>query len=327
VANAEHVARVRSGAEATWSVRHERLDLRDADLSGVRLRGAMLDHADLRGARLVGADFTGTRLQESNLAGAQLIRATCDDVRMGGSSLANALLCSASFRRAILVRCDLTHANLAGADLESARLTHARLAGAVLNRTKLVDAVLHDVSGLDQVNHQGPSELGTQALLRFGNEMPTSFLRGVGLSDGLIRYLPAIIASSRPIDFCSVFICAASCDAELATRLHNDLQAASVRCWFRRPSPDFADMDSVIHLYERSIVLCSERSLNDPLVQAELLASRRDGNRNVLLRLDNASMELTPGTLICDFREWQNFRSYVAAIDALLQVLNGGDGR
>jgi hypothetical protein len=321
VANAAHIDLVRSGADATWNSRPGRLDLRDADLSGIRLRGALLDHCDLRGARLVGADLTGTRLQESNLAGAHLIRATLDDVRLGGSSLASALLCSASLRRALLVRCNLSHANLAGADLESAQLSHARLAGAMFDRTKLVDADLESVTGLDQVNHQGPSELGTHALLRFGHAMPASFLRGVGLTDGFIRYLPAIIASSRPIDFCSVFICAAPPDVELARRLHNDLQAAGIRCWFRHPSPDSANLDDTIHLHERSIVLWSKRSMNDPLVVAEIAASSRTGNRSVFLRLDDSATEVPGAAAVCDFENWQDFRRYVSAFDNLMQLL------
>lgn len=323
VANTEHVQLVKSGAEATWNQRGNRLDLRDADLSGLRLRGALLDHADLRGARLVAADLTDTRLQEANLAGAHLIRTTLDNVRLGGSSLAGALLCSASLRHATLVRCDLTGANLAGANFESARLSHARLASALLDRTKLVDAELNGTTGLDQVIHQGPSELGTHALLRYGHELPADFLRGVGLSESFIRYLPAIISSSRPIDFCSIFICCAPPDFELARRLHSDLQASGIRCWLRQPSGDSsaADLDHVIHLHDQSIVLWSRHSLNDPHVTGEVVLASRAGRRTVFLWLDESNNELQGSGVTCDFRHWNDFRRYVAAFQELLQVL------
>jgi uncharacterized protein YjbI with pentapeptide repeats len=322
VANLTHVHLVQSGAEATWNRRDGRLDLRDADLSGLKLRGAMLDHADLRGARLVHADLTDTRLQEAALDGAHLIRANLDNVRLGGSSLSGALLCSASLRRATLIRCNLTHSNLAGADFESAALSHARFAGALFDRTKLVDADLDGATGLDEVIHQGPSELGTHALLRFGHKLPASFLRGVGLTESFIRYLPAIISSTRPIDFCSIFICAAPADRELANRLHNDLQKAGIRCWLREPISDMAgaELDNVIHLHDRSIVLCSRHSLSDPRVAAELATSRAT-TRNIFLAMDESLIELPAGAVVRDFRQWRDFRCYVAAFQELLQRL------
>jgi hypothetical protein len=320
VANPAHVELVQSGADATWAWRGARLDLTDSDLSGLRLRGAMLDHANFAGARLVGVDFTDSRLQEANFGGAHLIRANLDNARCGGSSFAGALLCAASLQHAYLVRCDLSGANLAGADLESALLTHARIAGAILDHTKLVDADLHGIVGLDEVRHQGPCELGTHALLRFGHELPAAFLRGVGLSDGFIRYLPAIISSARPIDFCSIFICAASADIELARRLHNDLQAAGVRCWLRRASDERAELDGTIHLHDRSIVLCSAQSLSDPVISNELAAAARPGNRTVYLRLDEAAV-VPAGATTCDFRKWTDFRNYVAAFDLLMSNL------
>jgi len=309
--------------EATWSIRDGRLDLRDADLSGLKLRGAMLDRADLRGARLVHCDLTDTRLQEANLEGAHLIRATLDSVRLGGSSLSGALLCSASLRRATLVRCDLTHANLAAADFESASLSHARFAGALLDRTKLVDADLDGATGLDEVIHQGPSELGTHALLRFGHELPSNFLRGVGLTESFIRYLPAIISSSRPIDFCSIFIAAAPVDSELARRLHNDLQAAGIRCWLRQSTGDAAqaEMDGVIHLHERSIVLCSQHSMGDEMIAMELSPSSRPTAQSIFLILDESPIQLPAGAIVCDFKRWPDFRYYVAAFNELLRTL------
>ena len=320
MANTDHIKVLHDGADATWNWRGARLDLRDADLSGLSLRGGLLDHADLRGARLVGADLTGCRLQEANLAGAQLIRAALNDVRLGGGRLTGALLCTASLRRAVLVRCDLTAANLAGADFEAANLSHARLAVAVLDHTKLVDAELDGVIGLDEVIHEGPSELGTHALLRFGHQMPPNFLRGVGLPDSFIRYLPSIIASAKPVDFFSTYICAALADAELARRLHNDLQAAGIRCWFRHRA-EAAILDEIVRLHDRSIVLWSEQSASDPAVQAELLAANRPGRKEtILLKLDQAPLP-PPSCRVIDFSRWSDFRSYASSFDELVNCL------
>jgi hypothetical protein len=322
MAKREHLEIIHRGADATWNWRGGRLDLRDADLSGARLRGALLDHADLRGARLVGADLSGSRLQEANLSGAHLIRAVLDDVRLGGGSLARALLCSASLRRATLVRVDLAGANLAGADLESANLAHARLADAVFDRTKFVDAELAGVAGLDAVVHDGPSELGTHALLRYGHEMPANFLRGVGLPDSFIRYLPSIIASAKPVDFCSIFICAAPADAELARRLHNDLQAAGVRCWFRHARADGAGLDESVRLHERSIVIWSSHAARDAAVQRELAAATRSDGRAILfVAADDTPPPAAFTATQVSFQDWSDFRSYTRAFDALAERL------
>jgi hypothetical protein len=319
--NPDHVRLVHAGAHATWNWRGESLDLRDSDLSGLVLRGAMLDRADLRGARLVGADLTGSRLQEASLDGAHLIRAVLNDVRLGGGRLSGALLCSASLRGAVLVRSDLSGSNLAGADLESANLSHARLGGAVLDRTKLVDADLEGVIGLDQIVHEGPSELGTHALLRYGHLLPTVFLRGVGLPDSFIRYLPSIIASARPVDFFSIYICAAPADAELARRLHNDLQAAGIRCWFRHARPDAAPLDETVRLHNRSIVLWSRAAAADATVAAEVSSARTaSGRRAVVLSLDDSSPPTANDSLI-DFRQWGDFRRYEQGFDDLLRQL------
>ncbi len=329
MADPDHINLVRHGAAATWAWRGERLDLRDAELSGIVLRGARLERCDLRGARLVGADLTGSCCQEADLTGAQLIRATLDDARLGGSRLGGALLCSASLRRALLVRADLSGANLSQADLESANLSHARLDGAILDRTKLVDADLDAVGGLAEVIHQGPSELGTHALLRFGHAMPADFLRGVGLPESFIRYLPAIIASARPVGFFALYVCAAPADAELARRLHHDLQAAGVRCWLRAAKADAAELDEMVHVHDRSIVLCSAESHQDRAVADQLTAARRADRAGsiILLRLDDCPPGVPAGgsaLRVLDFRGWQDFRSYQRAFDELVEWLGKG---
>jgi len=327
VANAEHVKLISCGADATWNWRGGRLDLRDADLSGLRLRGARLEQADLRGARLVGTDLTGTRLQEANLAGSQLIRATLDDVRLGGGSLAGALLCAASLRRAMLVRTDLTCANLAGADLEAANLSHARLAGAIFDQTKLVDVELDGVLGLEKVVHDGPSELGTHALLRYGHQMPTEFLRGVGLSDSFIRYLPSIISSARPVDYFSVYVCAAQQDAELARRLHNDLQNAGVRCWCRHVGPAGGESDGTLRLHDQSIIVWSRHGVSSSAVMADVRTARQPDRKPAIFVLADDASEPAPthaghdGGPQFDFRGWRDFRQYVAAFDSLVRFL------
>jgi uncharacterized protein YjbI with pentapeptide repeats len=325
MANPDHVRLVQAGAHATWEWRGERLDLRDADLSGLRLRDGRLDRADLRGARLVGADLTGTRLQEAALEAAHLIRAVLNDVQLGGARCAGALFCAASLRRAVCVRGDFRRANLTGCDLEKATLTHARLAGALLQSTNLVDADLHGVLGLDEVIHEGPSELGTHSLLRLGNELPAEFLRGVGLPDSFIRYLPAIVASSRPVDFSATFLCAATADSELAHRLQHDLRAAGIRCWLRLSHPENIEFDAPIRLHERLVIVCSKHTASDPWLAQLLRSAERPGPREPTLWVlaDDCwnSVPPPPGTPMFDFSRWHDFRNYAQAFDQLVESI------
>jgi len=325
MANREHIELVHRGADATWNWRGGRLDLRDADLSGIQLRGALLDHANLSGARLVAADLSGSRLQEANLAGSYLIRAVLNDARLGGSSLSSALLCSASLRRTTLVRADLVGANLAGADLDAANLAHARLRGAVLDQTKLNNAELEGVTGLDSVVHEGPSELGTHALLRFGHRMPPEFLRGVGLPDSFIRYLPSIIASARPVDFFSTYICTAPADAELARRLYNDLQNAGVRCWFRQPRSDAKVIDESLHLHDQTIVIWSSSAMSEPSVLAELNAPGRANPKRILVLQTDATPILNADSVrVVPYQGWSDFRVYAKAFELLMAQFTKG---
>jgi hypothetical protein len=88
MANPEHVAVVRQGAEAvwTWKKAHpgERLDLVEANLRGVFLRGVNLSGENLHGANLEGAYLETPFLDGADLSEANL-RAACLIGAQGGS--------------------------------------------------------------------------------------------------------------------------------------------------------------------------------------------------------------------------------------------------
>jgi uncharacterized protein YjbI with pentapeptide repeats len=132
-------------------------DLRDANLTGVKLiganlTGAKLANADLKGAQLWGADLTGADLERADLTNADLERADLRgadlrdaqfrDADLRGADLTGADLERADLRRMKLIDADLTDANLIGADLERADLTNADLERANLTGADLTDASL-----------------------------------------------------------------------------------------------------------------------------------------------------------------------------------------
>ena len=88
-----------------------------------------------------------------------------------------------------------------------------------------------------------------------------AFLRGVGLPDNLIDYLPSLL--NQPIQFYSCFISYSSKDQAFAERLHADLQAKGVRCWFApHDMPIGAKIldaiDEAIRLRDKVLLILSE---------------------------------------------------------------------
>lgn len=154
-----------------------------------------------------------------DLSGANLSRA----------SLVGADLSKADFHAANLYGANLRAANLYGAKLHAANLREAELTEAVLSETVFADTDLTGTRGLETCHHRSPSMLDHRTLARSGN-LPVAFLRGCGLPERFIEYLPALL--NQPIEFYSCFISYASNDQDFAERLHADLQNKGVRCWF-----------------------------------------------------------------------------------------------
>ena len=142
----------------------QQLDLRDANLDGIRIRSANLKRANLSGAHLNHAlfdkvDLTRARLDSASLEDTDFYEATLDyadlkwtrlqHAHLVQSSLRNAKLNHAkadraSFEQSNLTKADLSRASLEGASLKSTQLCSARLRCANLKRTCLDSANLTD---------------------------------------------------------------------------------------------------------------------------------------------------------------------------------------
>lgn len=158
---------------------------------------------DLRGAGFAGANLNGVSLNEADLAGANLNAA------------------------------DLVEADLSGADLLGARLSGANLYGATLAKADLFETIfgstnLKDARGLEECNHYGPSTLDLRTIQRSW-PLPINFLRGCGLPENLITYLPSLVGGA--IEFYSCFISYSHADKSFARRLHDSLRARGIRVW------------------------------------------------------------------------------------------------
>ena len=310
MANPEHLKILEQGVEGWNKWRKENPDVRP-DLIEANLEGANLSGAHLRVANLEGANLSGANLSWADLRRANLIRAN-------------------------LMRANLGWADLSWTNLCGAGLTDANLSDAVLIETVFGDTNLSGTKGLESCTHLGPSIVDHRTLAKSG-KLPLKFLRGVGLPDTLIDYLPSLLGDA--LEFYSCFISYSSKDQKFAERLHADLQDKGVRCWFApedlkigartRPA-----IDEAIRVRDKLLLILSERSIESDWVEKEVetaFEEERRRKRTVLfpIRLDNTVMDTSEAwaadirrtRTIGDFRHWKDHDAYQKAFDRLIRDL------
>ena len=276
VANPEHLAKLNEGVEAfnQWRKRNPKTkpDLRDAnlrfaDLPGANLVLADLGDADLRDANLSRVDLVFASLRRANLRGTNL----------GFANLHGASLHGADLSRAYFGGADLRRANLRGATLNEANFSRANFDGATLREAHLSETVfggtfLKGAEGLDSCLYEGRSIVDHRTLVHSG-PLPLVFLRGCGLPDTLIEYVPSLL--NDPIQFFSCFISYSHADKSFARRLHDTLQGRGIRCWLDEkqllPGDDiYHRVDEGIRLWDKVLLCCSEKSLTSWWVDNEI---------------------------------------------------------
>jgi uncharacterized protein YjbI with pentapeptide repeats len=307
MADDEHVALLRQGVEVWNAFRSKstnivpnlsEADLLDADLRGANLRGADLRGANLRKANLQGAelleatllevDLRKANLQRAKLQGANLRAAALQGIDLQGATLREATLVEATLvegnlqganlrdvdlRDADLRKANLQETNLQGANLNSAILQGANLKGATLSETIFGNTTLAEVKGLEACQHRGPCTLDHRTM-QLSGPLPLSFLRGIGLPDNLIDYLPSLL-QDQVIQYYSVFISYSHADKSFARRLYNELQGHGIRCWLDEhqllPGDDiYEQVDHGIRLWDKILLCCSRNSLTSWWVDNEI---------------------------------------------------------
>jgi hypothetical protein len=280
-----------------------------------------------------------------NLSGANLSRAILGWVDRGGADLTRASLSAAMLSEVMLLAANLRNADLSNADLSKAFLSGANLSGAdlseaFLNATVFGNTSLSAVRGLETCVHAAPSIVDHRTLARSG-PLPLAFLRGCGLPDALIDYLPSLL--NEPVQFYSCFISYASKDHAFAERLYADLQNKGVRCWFAPDDMKIGDrirpqIDQTIRLYDKLLLVLSKDSVTSQWVEQEVetaLALERQQGTTVLfpVRIDDTVMTLETGwpalirntRNIGDFRRWKTHDVYQKAFDRLLRDLKAAE--
>ena len=89
-----------------------------------------------------------------------------------------------------LGKADLSSAVLWYANLNLATLTSTDLSDSSLAGTVFANTDLSTVKGLESVSHMGPSTIGIDTLFQSRGKIPETFLRGCGVPDEFIAYVP-----------------------------------------------------------------------------------------------------------------------------------------
>jgi uncharacterized protein YjbI with pentapeptide repeats len=352
----QHLAILQQGVEA-WNEwrshnRHERpdfskanLDFSRASLSGANFSGANLRKAKLRWRNLRNADLEGADLTNANLRCADLNMAGLSGADLSWANLSGANLSEVDLTSARLIKTDLSGTNLRGAflfhaDLSGANLREADFTGATLALTDLRWVNFEQTIGLQYCDHCGPSFIDLDTLLTSRN-LPRSFLRGCGIPEKVIEYLPSL--RDDAIQFYSCFISYSSKDQAFADRLHADLQNKGVRCWFARHdlpigAKTWDAIDDAIRLRDKLLVILSKASIASDWVEDEVskaYAEERGRGKTVLfpIRIDNTVMttpepwarKLRDQRNIGDFRRWKEPAEYQQSLERLLRDLKASD--
>jgi uncharacterized protein YjbI with pentapeptide repeats len=312
-------------------------DLNVANLSGSDLTGANLREAQLRVANLHDADLFATDLGRADLAGADLREAD-----LGAADLSEANLGAADLRVVNLSQANLREANLREANLSEATLSYANLAMARLEDTVFGNVDLTETRGLDGCWHAGPSIIDFRTLYRSSN-LPIDFLRGCGLPDNLIEYLPSLRRGVAL--FYSCFISYSGRDKVFTDRLHADLQNKGVRCWFAPHdlpigAKTWNAIDEAIRLRDKLLLILSQGSIASGWVEDEVnkaYAEERSRKQVVLfpIRIDNEVMstaepwavKLRDQRNIGDFRQWKKPTECQKSLDRLLRDLKASEAK
>jgi len=333
MADDDHLLILERGVGA-WNAWRKLYPLTRPDLSRGVLRKVKLESVDLRYANLHRANLSNSILSNANLSNADLSKAV----------LTKTLLLNADLSNANLFDADLSNANLSGATLRRARLNSAHLAntnfrGAAFGSTTFCNNDLSLTKGLNAARHFGPSDVCIDTLYASGGRISEEFLRGCGIPDSFIAFVPSLVEAEEPIQFYSCFISYSSKDQAFANKLYANLQQEKVRCWFAPEDMKVGDkirhrIDDSIRLHDKVLLVLSKTSVTSQWVEQEVetaLERERNEERLVLfpVRLDNVVMDIESGwpalikntRHIGDFLRWKSRESYQKSFERLLRDL------
>ncbi|HEX8068475.1 MAG TPA: toll/interleukin-1 receptor domain-containing protein [Pyrinomonadaceae bacterium] len=296
MANYEHLEILRRGIKAwnKWREKNPDIqpDLSMANLSRRRLAKLNIDRRgiginewiDFNNVDLQGANLSETTLVLANLSRANLAKANLTRADLGHANLRNANLSEAILFKTVLSWANLSNANLRKARLTSAVFNETVLAGvdfslAHMARTVFGNDDLSDVEGLVSVTHAGPSVIDIATLYNSAGKIPEAFLRGCGVPDDFIAFIPSHFGIQQAIQFYSCFISYSTRDEEFARRLYSRMRDEKLRVWFapeemKGGQKIYDQIERAIQLHDRLLLVLSESSMQSEWVITEIQRAR-----------------------------------------------------
>lgn len=145
----------------------------------------------------------------------------------------------------------------------------------MFNGTIFGDNDLSVATGLELVNHNGPSVIGIDTLYRSKGRIPPLFLRGCGVSDSFIAGLPSLIATQQSEMFDSCFISYSHRDEGFCKQLVSRMRNAGVSVYFALEDmtggkKTIERIEREIATHDRLLVVLSVDSLQSDWVKTEI---------------------------------------------------------
>jgi hypothetical protein len=134
-------------------------------------------------------------------------------------------------------------------------------------------------------------------------------LRGCGIPDDFIVFIPTYFKAQKAIEFYSCFISYSTKDEEFAKKLHSRMQAKHLRVWFapediKGGQKIFEQIEQAIQLHDKLLLVLSGNSMQSEWVITEIRNARRaeiKEKRRKLFPIRLAKFE--------DIKEWHCFDS------------------
>jgi len=357
----EHLRILKQGVESwnRWRQENRYLEphLVRANLSRVNLKGAYLWRTNLSGADLTNVDLTGSILSGSSLVNTKLAGACLNKVEINNADLRGCNLIRANLTGANLSESDLGNTWLYGADLSNAtlfdtnfhraHLEDSNFAGAIIGATVFAENDLSSVKGLELVTHSGPSYISIDTLYMSGGKIPEAFLRGCGVPDDFITFIPSHFGLQQALQFYSCFISYSTKDKEFAKRLHSRMRDENLRVWFAPEDMKggeklYEQIERAIQLHDRLLIILSKNSMQSEWVKTELrkaLKQEVQQKRRKLFPIAIVSIDAIQkwecfdsdwgkdlavevrDYFIPDFSNWKNYDSFEHSFAKLLKDL------
>jgi hypothetical protein len=182
-----------------------------------------------------------------------------------------------------------------------------------------------------------PSSVGIETIYLSDGAVPHAFLRECGVPENFIAYASSLVTT--PLEFNSCFVSYSAHDQGFCDRLVRDLRRQRVRTWYFPDSATWGktvwgEIDQGIKRFDKTILICSQRSLTSGPVLRELerALEREDReNRDVLfpIRIDDYVLHSwqhprrsdVVRKVVGDFSAWTDEASYRMALSRLLDAL------